>query len=307
MTRFRFDQFSKQYLEELLAPLGEVTIGKELLGEARQIDVWFVPYPQPTAPDALGLLGRLGSMPCLLEAYRHPPKPSEIRDCLLKLFLTQSDDQRQAKRNKKLASEAELPKLWVIATSTPDSLLSGFSATTDEANWGAGIYFLPPHLHTGIIAVNQLPETPDTLWLRLLGKGKTQAQAITELIELSRDNPMRSRALELLAHWRIMIETSESLDADDQELIMQLSPVYTQKLNEATEEARQRGQQEGRQEGRQERRLMLEALLKARFGELDAQLEQVIDPILQLSATEYAQLILQLSRLSREQILRRFA
>jgi hypothetical protein len=39
MTRFRFDQFSKQFLEELLAPLGEVTIGKELLGEARQIDV----------------------------------------------------------------------------------------------------------------------------------------------------------------------------------------------------------------------------------------------------------------------------
>jgi hypothetical protein len=46
MTRFRFDQFSKQYLEELLTPLGEVTIGKELLGEARQIDVWFVPNPQ---------------------------------------------------------------------------------------------------------------------------------------------------------------------------------------------------------------------------------------------------------------------
>ncbi|MGF1604022.1 MAG: hypothetical protein ACFCU8_18805 [Thermosynechococcaceae cyanobacterium] len=170
MTRFRFDQFSKQYLEELLSPFGEVTIGKELLGEARQIDVWFVPnLGQAEEFNALGLLGRLGDVPCLLEAYRNSPKPSEIRDCLLKLFLTQADEQRQAKRNKQTLPEIHLPRLWVIVTSAPDSLINGFSATTDEPNWGAGIYFLPQHLHTGIIAVDQLPPSSDTLWLRLFG------------------------------------------------------------------------------------------------------------------------------------------
>lgn len=63
MTCFRFDQFSKQYLEELLTPLGEVTIGKELLGEARQIDVWFVPNPQSAAGKELGLLRHLIKTP----------------------------------------------------------------------------------------------------------------------------------------------------------------------------------------------------------------------------------------------------
>lgn len=41
MTRFPHDQFAKQYLEELLTSVGEVRVGLEVLGESRQVDVWF--------------------------------------------------------------------------------------------------------------------------------------------------------------------------------------------------------------------------------------------------------------------------
>jgi hypothetical protein len=268
MTRFRFDQFSKQYLEELLTPLGEVTIGKELLGEARQIDVWFVPNPQSAAGDELGLLGHLIKTPCLLEPYRSPPKPSEIRDCLLKLFLTHSEFQRQAKRDNTRLDEATLPRLWVLASSTSENLLRGFSTHTDEPNWGTGIYFLGDHIHAAIIAINQLPETQETLWLRLLGKGHTQEQAIRELIALSRENSFRSRALELLASWRITIETAELIDVETQELIMQLSPAYTK----WREETLQEGQQEG------EARLVLR-LLDRRVGELSPEVRSQIQSL----------------------------
>ena len=43
MTRTPFDQFSKQFLEELLLPYGEVEISKEIPGEAKLIDLWFNP------------------------------------------------------------------------------------------------------------------------------------------------------------------------------------------------------------------------------------------------------------------------
>jgi hypothetical protein len=268
MTRFRFDQFSKQYLEELLTPLGEVTIGKELLGEARQIDVWFVPNPQSAAGNELGLLRHLIKTPCLLEPYRSPPKPSEIRDCLLKLFLTHSEFQRQAKRDNTRLDEATLPRLWVLASSTSENLLRGFSTHTDEQNWGTGIYFLGDHIRAAIIAINQLPETQETLWLRLLGKDHTQEQAIRELIALSRENPFRSRALELLASWRITIETTELIDTEAQELIMQLSPAYTK----WREETLQEGQQEG------EARLVLR-LLARRIGELSPEVRSQIQSL----------------------------
>jgi Domain of unknown function (DUF4351) len=272
MTRFRFDQFSKQYLEELLTPLGEVTIGKELLGEARQIDVWFVPNPQNAADNEPDLLGHLIQTPCLLEPYRSPPKPSEIRDCLLKLFLTHSEFQRQAKRDNTRLDEATLPRLWVLASSASENLLRGFSTHTDESNWGTGIHFLGNHIRAAIIAINQLPKTQETLWLRLLGKDHTQQQAIAELIALSQENPFRSRALELLASWRITIETSELIDTEAQELIMQLSPAYTK----WREETLQEGRQEGRQEG--EAQLVLRQLPR-RIGELSPEVRSQIQSL----------------------------
>jgi hypothetical protein len=43
MTRFLFDQFAKNYLKELLSPIGEVKTSDEVRAEVRQIDVRFTP------------------------------------------------------------------------------------------------------------------------------------------------------------------------------------------------------------------------------------------------------------------------
>ena len=87
MTRFPHDQFAKDYLKELLTPLGEVQAPRSVAGEVREIDVWFAPIPQPTLePQVLGLLGRFASSPSLLEPFRNAPTPSQIRSCISKLF-----------------------------------------------------------------------------------------------------------------------------------------------------------------------------------------------------------------------------
>jgi hypothetical protein len=39
MTRFPHDQFAKQYLKELLSPLGGVETSRKVSGEVREIDV----------------------------------------------------------------------------------------------------------------------------------------------------------------------------------------------------------------------------------------------------------------------------
>lgn len=43
MTVFPYDQFAKDYLKELLSPLGEVETSRNIAGEVREIDVWFAP------------------------------------------------------------------------------------------------------------------------------------------------------------------------------------------------------------------------------------------------------------------------
>lgn len=72
MTRFIHDQFAKDYLEQLLTPYGEVQAARRVAGEVRQIDVYFIPKPQPRdIPRTLGLLGQIVTTPSLLEPFRN--------------------------------------------------------------------------------------------------------------------------------------------------------------------------------------------------------------------------------------------
>jgi hypothetical protein len=143
MTRFPYDQFAKDYLKELLLPLGEVETSRKVAAEVREIDVYFAPSPQP--PDntiSLGLLGRFAATPALFEPFRNAATSSEIRGCMHKLFDVVADLERQTKRNNTRVSEIELPHLWILSPTASVSVLDGFRAKLDEDNWGAGVYFL---------------------------------------------------------------------------------------------------------------------------------------------------------------------
>lgn len=73
---------------------------------------------------------------------------------------------------------------------------------------------------------------------------------------------------------------------------MELSPLYRQRLEDATQTGIQ-----------QERRIMTESMLQTKFGEIDRELAQIIEPLVRLSPQEIAQSILQLNR---DEILKRF-
>ena len=126
-----------------------------------------------------------------------------------------------------------------------------------------------------------LSRTPETLWLRILGRGNVQKQAIDKLEALPVDNPFRENALRLLLSLQRDLEFTQNQDQDDQELIMRLSSRYLQEKEEAVREGEQRGIQQGIQ---QERRTMIENLLRLRFGAVDEEIKTIIKPILALTS-----------------------
>lgn len=126
-------------------------------------------------------------------------------------------------------------------------------------NWLSGVHFLPDALRTAIVAIHQLPITPETLWLRLLGRGSVQSQAIIELQALPLNHPYQKATLELVYNWRENLRFNQELSADDRELIMRLEPLY--------QRDRERAIQEGNKQG--EQRLIIR-LLNRRIGEIDA-------------------------------------
>ena len=291
MTRQSHDQFAKEYLEELLAPLGTIKQSKKVKSEIQEIDVLFEPSSHKAKQDLpLGLLGKIATTPCLFEPFRNPPSEVEIRSCLLKLYAVHGDVLRKAKRENQTIPEAELPVLWILTPTFSSRMAQGLGASEIDEDWVKGVYFLPNILKTAIVAIHQLPVNEDTLWLRVLGKGGTQKRAVEELIELPENNPFRENLLEILANWRKNLELRDNLSSEEQEVIMNLSPAYLKQ----------------REEWKQEGQLsMITSLLEARFGNLDSELSGLVEQIAKIPVSERTQLLLSLANLSREELLQR--
>ena len=180
-----------------------------------------------------------------------------------------------ARENKRKNKDDEQVNLWILTPTLSDAILDSFNAKKDP-NWEDGVYFLPSVLSTRIIVIHRLPVNSETLWLRMLGKGKVQEKAIEELNSLSKDNPYRDSVLELVSNLFTVLQLNkqkkQELTKEDQELVMKLSPIYTARL----EEREQIGLQKGIQQELQQRISLIIRQLKKKVGELSPSLESQV-------------------------------
>ncbi|MFP5271376.1 flagellar assembly protein H [Coleofasciculus sp.] len=289
MTRFPHDQFAKDYLDQLLSPIGNVETSRDIAGEVREVDVYFTPTSSPNDYLlSLGLLGRFATTSAVFEPFRNAVTPEQIRDCLAKLFDLHRELARRARRESTSINDSELPQLWILTPTASTRLLAGFGAVSNEQNWLSGLYFLPEYLKTALVVIHQLPRTPETLWLRLLGKGTVQQQAIEEITALPEDSQMRQSTLELLYDLQANLQANQDqkLDTEERELIMALAPLYRQQLDAARQQGIQQGQ-----------RLIIENLLQTRLGQLTPTLAALITPLSALPPQQLTPFLLQLSQL----------
>ena len=136
---------------------------------------------------------------------------------------------------------------------------------------------MPTHFQTGIIVIHQLPKRAETLWLRLLGKGKVQSTAIAEVAALSAERPFREQALSWLGNLKVILEAREHKELEEEELMMQLSPLFLEKI----QEAEAKGKAEG--EIKEAQALILRQLTR-RIGKISGELLSQVEslPLVQL-------------------------
>ena len=101
---------------------------------------------------------------------------------------------------------------------------------------------------------------------------------VDELAALPISDAYRGDALDLFLSLRLELEAKETIDLEEQELIMQLSPLYLEKIQAAKHEGRQEGETIG------EARMILR-LLNRRLGsvseQFSAQIQQLTTPQLE--------------------------
>jgi Domain of unknown function (DUF4351) len=267
MTRFPHDEFAKGFLESLLSPFGEVQTSFKISSEVREVDVYFQPDTLIQPIPELGLLGKIAKTDFVLEPFRNPPTIFQIRACMGKLFDLHANLIREAKRTKQPEpNNADLPMLWILAPTLSKPILAEYMATLTDLV-PTGVYLLPPGCKTGIIVIHQLPLKPETLWFRLLGKKKVQSNAIAEVAALPPAHPCRQDALSCLGNLRVILEAREIKKPEDEELIMQLSPLYLEKIQAAELAGEQRGEVNGKTQGRvEEARSLIIRLLTRKLG-----------------------------------------
>ena len=239
MTNTPHDQFAKRYLKGMLSPFAEeVIISYELpVGEAQQVDVWFMPQSRQPIPE-LGCLGQMTIAPTLLEVFRNPLSDDDLFSCIEKLCKVRGEWKRTAKREKLKIQQPDHPQLWMIVPTASQERLRGCNVLPKE-EWGDGFFFMGDTLRVGFVVVHQLPVVPETLLLRLLGKGFVQRQAIAELLQLP-EQPLKTMVLENLTKLQIMLKKRQSRTQDEQELMLNIDVLYEEWRNQIVQEGESR-------------------------------------------------------------------
>ncbi len=246
MTRTKHDRFAKELLAGLLDPFGTTDIDVAVSSEVRAIDLLFTPQ-LATNLVSLGLLGRIAQTPCIIEPYRNPPTAEDIRICLMRLAIYEGMQQRKANRKRTSITEDSLPWVWIISPTLSRALIESLGGAPDP-DWPQGVYFLPRGLRSVLVAVHHLPVMPETLWLRILGKGKVQQRAIEEVLALPEERVERQEILQLITNWQIRLQQSQ--EAEDVEMAVQLSQAYLEWEKATLERGIERGIEQGELRGK---------------------------------------------------------
>lgn len=227
---------------------GTFTSAMEVSPDPQQADGYFVPDLSRSSPVTNTLLGRMTERPCSFEVFSASPEVLEVETCLRKHF-----NLRHILRKSKELSEG--PHQWILCAGKPLSALDATWAR-QVADWPGGVYELSPVNATSIVVLSELPEERPTLFLRLMGRGRTLRRAVAELKTLSEDEFEKCIALPILVRYRIEAVDEPAQPADEEFI------VNTQEIMDMYE---RRAELRGRLQGQRETVLRL---LRRKFGPL---------------------------------------
>jgi hypothetical protein len=209
--------FSTFILEGITDDNPQIMVNPEIIGEAQLVDVLFEPNPDRARED-LGLLGELLFVPSIIQSLRWSPDEWTMQKCLQQWLIWRISDhgciipvdeepvyEEEEDYDEDYDDEDDEPEevtklLVTIVPSIDPHILEGFGIEPSSRQI-PGIYEYPPAFHTTVVVTSELPRDQSTIWLRLLGRGPTQRDAIDDLIALPASHPQRGVILKQLQDW----------------------------------------------------------------------------------------------------------
>jgi hypothetical protein len=243
--RHRFDQLGKRIGQEALGLSGPTIAHAEISPDAQHADLQHQPDPaRETERARLGLLGRLASVPCLIEVFGRAPDPDEVLACIGKLVAFRRKRVRDARRRKEKPPPAVVdPILWIIAAGRPTAVLAELGVRS-SSDWPAGVYLGPGLLRVGVSVASELPRERSTLLVRLMAAGPLLPRAIADLAALPPGASERVVAAQILVDLQHVLGKRAKRTREEQEFIVAMRDVWAEEAEKVRERAREQGRVE---------------------------------------------------------------
>jgi hypothetical protein len=253
MAQYQDDDFSKAYTTALYRTKGIVKTNVQVKSDENlEIDLLFIANLTNPAweTEDLGLFDRLMTVhPTIaVEHYSGYLKSDHFSRCVSRMdFYVASETKAATKRGERWKI-AQKPFTWMIATACSRKMLRSFDAVPDKA-LGPGVYRISSGWRIGLVIVRELPETPETLWLRGLGKDKILSEAFAGIRSLPETKRERNDIVEVcIKHFKYLIEKSVTDLSEEEDNFMktmqEIDILYQAEMGRVRLEGRQEGGQD---------------------------------------------------------------
>jgi hypothetical protein len=253
MAQYQDDDFSKAYTTALYRTKGIVKTNVQVKSDENlEIDLLFIANLTNPAWESedLGLFDRLMTVhPTIaVEHYSGYLRPDHFFRCASRRDFYVTREKQEAKKRGERLPEEQKPFTWMIATACSETILQLFGAVPQQA-LGPGIYQITPGWRIGLVVVRELPKTPDTLWLRGLGKDKILSEAFTGIRSLPETKRERNDIVEVcIKHFKYLVEKAAT-DLSEEEgnfmkTMQEIDILYQAEMGRVRQEGRQEGGQD---------------------------------------------------------------
>ena len=208
-------------VHDWLEPLGPVQVQRAVRSEERAVDVLaHATRTNPRWRQILGLWGRMATGWTGIEVYRNPVTAAEVQSAQAKGIDLWDELKRRARRKGRRAGEVRRPQMWVITPTMSAELREHLALRPMEA-WVRGFLHVSEGWSVAVVVAHELPATPETLFLRLLGRAGVQREAFAELETLSREHPLRRMTVTHVLRYRKEAEETSRPTQEQREVVMQ--------------------------------------------------------------------------------------
>ena len=191
------DQWFKALMRVYWERVAAVELERAVHVPPQRIDLAY--EPRTRVPE-LGIVDRIAAHgPGILEYFATDPTDADIKSCIRKRLNYDHERTLEARRRRQAAPPE--PRLWLLTTTTPRAAMRTI-ALVPMAGWPMGVWHVPADQQVHLVVLDELPRDPDTLPLRLLGRGTTLQHALADLRALQPGHVLYTVAQPVLVAYR---------------------------------------------------------------------------------------------------------